>query len=164
MSNRIRDQKKYMRNYYLAHSIEMKKRAKEWKKKNPENVRLSRQKNRGKSREYMKEWRKENRQYLCVHGAKKRCRKTDMPFDLDRDWTDQNYTGYCALTGISFKNDGNRSPYSVSLDRIDNQKGYLKNNCRFVLFGINTFKGSGTDNDMYLIANQLLENKKGFKP
>lgn len=166
MGKRVRDQKQYLRKWYQNNAERQKAKAKEWKKQNPEKVRLSRQKNTSTSREYMRGWRNENRQYLCVHSAKKRCQKTGVVFDLDREWVDQTYTGFCSLTGIPFETKGTRSPYAVSLDRIDTKKGYTKDNCRFILFGLNAFKGSGTDNDMITIAKMLVEKNmpRGFKP
>lgn len=155
-----KNSREYNRNYYMGHSEKIKRAAKDWKKRHPEKVKAQKNRRCKKDSRLAKDWRSRNRQHICVHSARKRCLKTDMPFELDRDWVNKNYTGYCVLTGLPFKNDGARSPYSVSLDRIDNQKGYLKSNCRFILFGLNTFKGSGTDADMFFIAEQLV---KGFK-
>jgi len=164
MANQFKSQKEYYRKWYKNNSERVKLNVRKWKEQNPEKVKLARKKRRDKDRSMLKDWRTKNRALICVHSAKKRCMKTGMVFNLDKAWVKQNYTGYCALTGIPFIPDGTRSPYAVSLDRIDNQKGYLKNNCRFVLFGVNTFKGSGTDNDMYFIAERLLKKRKGFKP
>ena len=46
---------------------------------------------------------------------------------------------------------------SISVDRIDPQKGYIKNNVRFVLNQINTFKTDGDDDRIYALAKALLD-------
>ena len=50
-------------------------------------------------------------------------------------------------------------PFTLSLDRIDSSKGYTKDNCRFILLGINMLRGMGTDSEMYTIAEALLNNR-----
>ena len=47
-----------------------------------------------------------------------------------------------------------------SIDRIDPKGGYTTDNCRFVLQGINAFKGQETDENMYRIAEALLSTRK----
>jgi len=50
----------------------------------------------------------------------------------------------CALTGLSltFGRNGHRNETTASLDRIDNNKGYIKNNVRWVLKDINMIRGN----------------------
>jgi hypothetical protein len=80
-------------------------------------------------------------------------------FDLTNKWAKENYTGYCALTGLKFDLSRKLTPFSPTVDRIDNSKGYIKNNCRVILRGLNMLKGIGTDEDMYKIAAALIKNK-----
>lgn len=47
------------------------------------------------------------------------------------------------------------------MDRIDSSKGYTQDNCRFILFAVNSFKGVGTDALMLEIAQALLERRPG---
>ena len=50
--------------------------------------------------------------------------------------------GHCEFTGLAFSSEafrGNarRRPFAPSLDRIEPEKGYTRENCRFVLFCVN---------------------------
>jgi hypothetical protein len=57
--------------------------------------------------------------------------------DLEALWTKQN--GKCAYTDIELT-DARNQPGTVSLDRIDNDKGYLTDNVQFVCAQINFMK------------------------
>lgn len=94
-----------------------------------------------------------------ISGARQRAKAKALPYDLSCDWAKARYTGRCELTGLPFRI-GSRAgmvPFSPSLDRIDQARGYTQDNCRFILFGLNAFRGTGTDQEMYQIADALLE-------
>lgn len=97
----------------------------------------------------------------CLASARKRAKKTGCKYTLTAAWGRQTYTGYCAITGLPFKNGVGKqgpTPYSLSIDRINPLEGYTPINCRFVLFAVNALKGSGSNYDMILIAKALLTN------
>ncbi len=50
--------------------------------------------------------------------------------------------------------------FSPSIDRIDSSKGYTPDNCQFVLWAINVFKGDGTLEEMYEIATALINKHR----
>ena len=52
-------------------------------------------------------------------------------------WNKQK--GKCAITGIEMTHD-KKHPNTASLDRIDSNLGYIKENCQFVCFSINMAK------------------------
>jgi hypothetical protein len=110
-----------------------------------------------------KAWRLKNLAYNSVRQARVRCQKTGMDFDLSREWAENRYTGYCELTNIPFDVSVRAGPYTISLDRIDNTKGYLKTNCRFILHALNMFKGVGTEEDMITIAKALVDEQEQRK-
>lgn len=93
------------------------------------------------------------------YGARNRALRKHLPFDLTREWCEEIWTGRCALTHIDFQFGSSRlhSPFSPSIDRIDASRGYTKDNCRFVLFSVNSFKGKGTDLDVFTIAKAIVE-------
>lgn len=80
-----------------------------------------------------------------------------LPFDLDDDWARLRWNNKCEITGITFRQNGARGPhpFSPSLDRIIPTLGYIKTNCRFILWGCNALKGVGSDDDMYEIARAI---------
>lgn len=47
--------------------------------------------------------------------------------------------------------------YWPSIDRIDPKVGYLTSNCRIILHAVNALKGEGTDADILLVANAIVE-------
>lgn len=93
--------------------------------------------------------------------ARNRSQKKSFAFDLTREWCEQNWTGACSLSGLPFQfGTQTHFPFSPSIDRIDSSKGYTQNNCRFVLFAVNSFKGTGTDDQMIEIARAIVSLKR----
>lgn len=84
----------------------------------------------------------------------------NIPFNLTDEWACARWTGFCEITGIKFRLNGKKGPhpFSPSLDKIDPKKGYVQDNCRFILWGCNAIKGVGTDEDMYEIARAITES------
>lgn len=89
-------------------------------------------------------------------------KKRNLEFTITHEWCAERWTGRCELTGIGFvKNPEGRGPFpfSCTIDRIDPKKGYTPDNSRFILFGCNGLKGSGTDTDMFAIAEALIAKR-----
>ena len=93
----------------------------------------------------------------CLSNAKNRSDKKSLAFDLTRDWCEKIWTNRCAVTNLPFSF-GTQShyPFAPSVDRIDSNKGYTQDNCRFVLFAVNSLKGIGTDEQMLEIAKAIV--------
>ena len=86
-----------------------------------------------------------------LRSSKQRASDKGFEYNLDFSWARSTWNGHCALTGLPFrcsdKNLGG-NPFSPTIDRIDPKRGYVQDNCRFILFSINSFKHTGTDNDL----------------
>lgn len=69
--------------------------------------------------------------------------------------------GKCQLTGLPFDfkpaKTTYRNPYAPSLDRIDSQKGYTKNNVRIVLTSVNEALGEHPDETMLPILKAMVK-------
>lgn len=100
------------------------------------------------------------------------CKIEKLPYDLDKHWVLEklNSIGWkCELTGLSFKikqSTTDAKVYgfqwnSISMDRIIPKSGYTKDNVRFVLNQINVFRQNHSDEQMYMLAQALLDFKKG---
>lgn len=50
--------------------------------------------------------------------------------------------------------------YGTNYYMSKNTKGYLQDNCRFILYALNIMKGKATDADIFLLAKTLVEAKK----
>ncbi len=98
-------------------------------------------------------WRK------IVTNARHRSMRDGIPFDIDIEWGRSTYTGVCELSGLKFVvNSGNfgHRAYSPSIDRRDPNKGYTKDNCRWILMCLNAFKGSDDDATIMKVAISLV--------
>jgi len=95
-------------------------------------------------------------------------RKKDCDIDLfylKQIWDEQE--GICPLTGwemelprhsSGWKSDKNNI-YRASIDRIDNNKGYIKGNIRYVSVITNYCKNIFTDEDVVLFCEAVVSNK-----
>jgi hypothetical protein len=77
--------------------------------------------------------------------AKERSIKKGLEFSLSLDWLINKIdVGFCELTKLPFMLDKAstlHNPFGPSLDRIDNSKGYTKDNIRLVLWCVNRSLG-----------------------
>lgn len=143
---RAADKRSYQRN--KRQKIE---RARAYRGKHPE-IRQTEYRNSREKRPWERPFR----------GARHRSLKKNFPFDLTREWCEANWTGKCAITNLPFSfGTQQHYPFSPSIDRVDSAKGYTQDNCRFVLFAVNSFKGTGTDEQMLQIAEAICYSLKG---
>jgi hypothetical protein len=97
-----------------------------------------------------------------IRSSQGRARLLGITYDLDREWAKKRWTGKCELTGIPFDEEclgHKRRLFFPSIDRIDPDKGYIKDNCRIILWALNVMKSDGTDKDMFRIAEALIRAK-----
>ena len=72
--------------------------------------------------------------------------------------------GLCALSGIRMTwAGGGIKPTSVSVDRIDMAKGYVKGNVRIVCMAVNAFRMTMNDQELFKFAKALVSNMEGQK-
>ena len=102
--------------------------------------------------------------YGLIRGAHERARKKGLLFNLTNEWAKARWTGKCELTGIAFATPEKRVGYknrnfSPSIDKITPEGGYTKDNCRIILWALNSFKRDSSDSDMFFIAEKLIQNR-----
>jgi|SaaInlStandDraft_4_1057021.scaffolds.fasta_scaffold104024_2 hypothetical protein len=102
--------------------------------------------------------------------ARNRLYDTDMDLPFLRDlWSEQG--GRCALSGIVMELPRStgawtsrvNDPLKPSLDRIDNAKGYLKGNVRFVTVMANLARGTFTDDQVVSFCRAVVQ-EHGLRP
>lgn len=105
-----------------------------------------------------------NTMKIRLHDAKNRAKKKNLYFDLTLDdlmnlWTQQK--GKCALTGfaMTYKYICNKYKYSVSLDRINPEKGYTLDNLQLVCHAANMMKGTFSEDELLKFCNAIIKNK-----
>ena len=138
--------------------------AKDWYRKNKEKVcvyqRKWRKGNRHKVQGYQNACRKKRPWPYLIKYAKDRANAKRISFDLTNEWAESRWTGKCEVSGLRFipnVGGGKATPFSPSIDRLDPEKGYTQENCRFVIFGVNALKGTGTEKDLLDIARAITE-------
>lgn len=84
--------------------------------------------------------------HLLKH-ARKRVQKNGYEITITKEWLiDKLEKGLCEATGIPFKKiDNTRGPYTATLDRKDNNKGYTEENTRVVIWAFNKAKGEWSE-------------------
>lgn len=102
------------------------------------------------SKEYLAAWRARSRVKVMLTGAKNRAKKNDLIFDLSEE--DITLPTHCPVLGLELKYHGGDGsgfyPDSHSLDRIDNLKGYTKDNIRVISNRANWLKGDASAEEL----------------
>jgi hypothetical protein len=100
--------------------------------------------------------------YSSLLLAKKRAEVTVTVDDLLEIY--DNQLGLCALSGIKLTwSQGKWLPTSISMDRIDNSKGYVHGNVRLVCASVNSFKGTMNDDELLKMADVLVRNMQSLQ-
>jgi len=97
-------------------------------------------------------------------------KKENIPFDLDRDWVLNRLNSInwnCEMTGLPMLKRRDNLEHrktgfqwnSISIDKIVPSLGYVKNNVRFILNQINSFKQDGDDERLYMLAECLIKHR-----
>lgn len=91
-----------------------------------------------------------------VGDARRRARDSDLPFDLDPAWAREILEeGVCQATGLPFDFDEQWGAYAPSIDKLDPERGYLKDNCRIVLWFYNRAKGAHPEEEAQELFKEI---------
>lgn len=96
-----------------------------------------------------------------VAAAKSRAALKGLPFDLTVSWVQEALdSGVCEATGISFDLLSNRGWNTPSLDQIQANSGYIMENTRVILFGLNAACGNWGENKVIEMANAIMQQRR----
>jgi len=130
--------REYSRKHYKEHREEIKDAVRKRYKANPEKVNAR-----------MKRYRNTHPFKSSLWGIKTRSKKSGLEFDLDEDYLKQLWVecdGICPVMGVPMLKFSERNdPYTMSIDRIIPEKGYVKGNVRFVSLWYNRAKSNSSD-------------------
>lgn len=167
------DEKAYYREYRRRPEVVKKHRLymREYNK-NP----IVRAANRARTRKYVARNKEKIRakcmaEWETLHGcarklmlrAKYRAKKRCLPFDLDDGWMARTCNGRCSISGVALVTNRKRSLYSLSLERIDHNKGYTKGNCRWVAWGLNSARGQWSEEEFLGLVLKYADYQKAMR-
>lgn len=104
--------------------------------------------------------------------ARSRAKKNKLEFNIDFDFIKELFNSQnkkCIKTGIEFElnkheikinQKRNLSPWTLSIDRIDNSKGYTKDNVQLVCLIYNIAKNWWNEKEVYKLATLLIKESK----
>lgn len=115
-------------------------------------------KDRTQVRKRNKERWRENLPYSLWRGAKQRAAKRGLAFNITV--ADIVIPSHCPILDIELQcNDGKPGASSPSLDRVDPELGYVKNNVRVISFRANTLKNNMTRNLVERLYKYVFESQ-----
>ena len=103
-----------------------------------------------------------------LSSANKRAKRKNIEFNIDEDYLKSIWPldNRCPILGTKFIiGDGYMSPCSATIDRIDNDKGYIKNNIMIISAKVNVVKNNCTLEELeFILKNweELEENRKNI--
>ena len=104
-----------------------------------------------------KQRRKKDPRKPMASDAKKRAKLKNLEFNIT--FEDVYIPEFCPVLGIElFVSSGTRSPNSPSLDRIDNSKGYTKDNIMVISLRANQIKNDASVDELKAIVKYIEEN------
>lgn len=83
--------------------------------------------------------------------------KRNLEFNISLDYANKLYNGKCALSGmlICFYDYDNKIQQTASLDRIDNNKGYIEGNVQWLHKDINRLKNKYSENELLFFVDKI---------
>lgn len=123
------------------------------KKRESELQRIHKKKERNKYIETI-EYKKEQYLKWMLYRSKQRAKTKGWEYSIDYKWLKENTPEKCPKCNIEFRYDNNikMDPLAPSIDRIDNSKGYTKDNCIIVSWIYNCGKGPYNEEILYKIC------------
>lgn len=130
------------------------------------------QRNKESERIRQAKYRSNNFPKYILTRFKSKAKKEGRNFNLDENWIKtQLKNKVCSVTGLPFEiptykpgKVGERGPWTPSVDRIDNNLGYTKNNCQLVIWMYNLAKNNYTENDLIRMSMAFVSKKIMMQP
>lgn len=98
--------------------------------------------------------------WRIYHAAKQRATKRGLDFDLE--YTDVVIPATCPVLGIPiYDSKGQATDHSPTLDRVDNTRGYTKDNICVISKRANTIKSNATIQELEAIILYMKEHSSG---
>lgn len=137
-----------------------KHRATLWRQQNPEKAAKVRKNyylnNTTKVLAANEKWKKEHPEYYLWHSARQRAKVKGLEFNIDLN--DVIIPTHCPvlLVPLVWKD----KEFAPSLDRIDNSKGYIKNNIQVISKKANRMKNNATEQELNNFCTWMMTHRK----
>lgn len=90
---------------------------------------------------------------LMLARSKSRAKRKGFLFDLDYEWIKENCKDFCPIFGTPFFDTSKNRLLRPSIDRVNNNLGYLKSNCVIISWRANIIKNDSTLEELKQIAS-----------
>lgn len=95
-----------------------------------------------------------------TNDAKRRAKKKNLPFDIDKDYIRSIVPSHCPILGMPLEWSAHRGgqgplPNSPSLDRIDPAKGYIKGNVWIISHRANQIKSDASHDELKRVTEAV---------
>ena len=104
--------------------------------------------------------------FQYVSYCKARAARKGIDCSISAKWVLSRYYaqgGKCLVSGIKMElrngTEPRKSPYQLSVDRIDSKKGYTKSNCRLVILAVNLAMNNWGENVFLEIARRTAQER-----
>ena len=136
--------------YYKNNKDRIKEYKKRYKQNNPEKI-----------KQISKKYKENNREKEILHNSRYRSKKKGLEHDITIE--DIQIPEHCPVLGIKLTNNIGSGPGphgdSISLDRIDNNKGYIKGNVKVISMRANQLKNDATIEELEKILAYMREQQ-----
>jgi hypothetical protein len=157
--------REYNKKWSEANPEKVKEKTRKYRRTHPEKVKESirkwREANSEKYKKQLRKYREDNHLEISMKKAYSRARKNGLDFDLDLEYLEQLFAecdGICSMTGIKMLyNAGYNNPYSMSIDRIVPESGYVKGNIRLISRWYNTARSNLGDDFTFDMCQRVVE-------
>ena len=138
-------QREYNKRKYLENPEKERERSRQWKKANPE-----------KARAQVDRYREKHPIYYVLRRAKNRAAKLGIEFNLTEE--DVSIPMICPYlkTPLKFELGQGYQDSNISLDRVDNSKGYVKGNVEVISTLANRMKSNANQEQLERFATEVL--------
>ena len=124
----------------------------------------ARTRNRKKDRAYSKEYKVLNWEKTLIQGCKKRAKEFNLTFDLkEKDLTDlfKKQKGRCFWFGVKLNYISQKKYlFKTSVDRIDNSRGYTKNNIILCSYFANIGRSDASFSEWQASSKKIIKSLK----
>jgi hypothetical protein len=138
-------QRIYNKKYHQEHKEERLKTINQWKENNPE-----------KTKQYVNNYRERHPIDYILRRAKMRARQLDLDFNLEKE--DIIVPMICPYLKVPLKFEMGKGyqDTNISLDRINNSKGYIKGNVEVISTLANKMKANADWKQLEIFATEVL--------